>query len=64
MKAEYDFSQGERGKFFRSNARFHLPTDDQSAHLAGPLPRKTQQPETTAFSLNPFTESGFSVAHA
>ncbi len=25
MKKEYDFSQGERGKFFVKNAKFNLP---------------------------------------
>ena len=25
MKPEYDFSQGERGKFFRPHAELHLP---------------------------------------
>lgn len=25
MKREYDFSKGERGKFFRKNARLNLP---------------------------------------
>ena len=25
MKAEYDFSKGERGKFFRPNAELRLP---------------------------------------
>jgi uncharacterized protein (UPF0216 family) len=25
MKQEYDFSKGERGKFFRENARLSLP---------------------------------------
>ena len=25
MKREYDFSKGERGKFFRPKARFNLP---------------------------------------
>ncbi len=25
MKQEYDFSRGERGKFFRKNARLNLP---------------------------------------
>ncbi|MBY0507812.1 MAG: hypothetical protein K2X03_28120 [Bryobacteraceae bacterium] len=25
MKPEYDFSQGERGKFFRPNAELRLP---------------------------------------
>ncbi len=25
MKDEYDFSKGERGKFYKENAKFHLP---------------------------------------
>jgi hypothetical protein len=25
MKKQYDFSEAERGKFFRSNAKFELP---------------------------------------
>ena len=25
MKKEYDFSQGERGKFYRPNAKLNLP---------------------------------------
>jgi hypothetical protein len=25
MKREYDFSQGERGKFYRPDAKFNLP---------------------------------------
>lgn len=25
MKSEYDFSQGERGKFYRPDAQYHLP---------------------------------------
>lgn len=25
MRKEYDFSQGERGKFFKKNAKFNLP---------------------------------------
>ena len=25
MKKEYDFSQGERGKFYHKDAEFHLP---------------------------------------
>ena len=25
MKKEYDFSKGERGKFYRQNAKFKLP---------------------------------------
>ena len=31
MKQEYDFSKGERGKFFRENAKLNLPVylDDE-----------------------------------
>jgi len=25
MQEEYDFSKGERGKFYKKNASFHLP---------------------------------------
>ena len=25
MKKEYDFSNGERGKFYNKNAKFHIP---------------------------------------
>lgn len=25
MKSEYDFSKGERGKFYRPDTKFHLP---------------------------------------
>jgi hypothetical protein len=37
MKPEYDFSKGERGKFFRPNAELHLPIyldADVQAYLA------------------------------
>ena len=33
MKQEYDFSKGERGKFFRENARLDLPVYlDEDVH--------------------------------
>ncbi len=37
MKPEYDFSKGERGKFFRPNAELRLPiylSPDVQAYLA------------------------------
>lgn len=40
MKAEYDFSKGERGKFYRKDAVFQIPiylekdVDDFMRHLA------------------------------
>ena len=36
MKPEYDFSTGERGRFFRANAKLHLPDRDLSQPWAGP----------------------------
>ena len=36
MKQEYDFSKGERGKFFHENARLELPVyldEDVQRHL-------------------------------
>ncbi|MDN5850546.1 MAG: hypothetical protein L0H63_13070 [Nitrococcus sp.] len=37
MKEEYDFSNAERGKFYRSNAKLNLPVyldEDVRAYLA------------------------------
>ena len=34
MKTEYDFSKGERGKFFREGAKFVLPASDAKPDLA------------------------------
>ena len=36
MKQEYDFSKGERGKFYRAKARFHIPVYLDEA-VMGPL---------------------------
>lgn len=36
MKREYDFSRGERGKFFRANAKLRVPARDLSQAWAGP----------------------------
>lgn len=36
MREEYDFSRGERGKFYRANALFHLPIYLEEA-VMGPL---------------------------
>jgi len=43
MKPEYDFSKGERGKFFRPNAELRLPiylSADVQAYLAERAARK------------------------
>ena len=36
MKPEYDFSRGERGRFFRPNAKLSLPVHDAVLDWAGP----------------------------
>ena len=36
MKHEYDFSAGLRGKFFRVDAKLHLPASDEKPGWAGP----------------------------
>ena len=36
MKTEYDFSKGERGRFFREGAKFVLPASAAKADWAGP----------------------------
>lgn len=43
MKPEYDFSKGERGKFFRQSAEIRLPIyldTDVQAYLAGHAAQK------------------------
>jgi hypothetical protein len=45
MKKEYDFSKGVRGKFFRKNAKFHLPVyldDDNLKFIRKIANRKNQ----------------------
>ena len=36
MKTEYDFSNGERGRFYRGNAKVSLPTLEEKAVWVGP----------------------------
>ncbi len=36
MRPEYDFSGGERGRFFRPNAKLNLPVQDVALDWAGP----------------------------
>jgi hypothetical protein len=43
MKPEYDFSKGERGKFFRPNVELRLPiylSPDVQTYLAERQPKK------------------------
>ena len=36
MRPEYDFSKGERGRFFHGNAKLNLPVRDVALDWAGP----------------------------
>jgi len=42
MKREYDFSKGERGKFFRKNVRIQLPVylDEESFEFVEKIAKK------------------------
>jgi hypothetical protein len=42
MKKEYDFSKGERGKFYRQNVRIHLPIylDEQSLEFVEKIAKR------------------------
>ena len=49
MKKEYDFSQGERGKFYHAEAELHLPIyldADVAAFLQKVAARKGMEVET------------------
>lgn len=46
MKDEYDFSNAERGKFYRPNARLNLPVyldNDMRDYLAGKAKSKNDK---------------------
>ncbi|MEW6374851.1 MAG: hypothetical protein AB1502_03555 [Thermodesulfobacteriota bacterium] len=42
MKKEYDFSKGERGKFYRQNVRLHLPIylDEESLEFVEKIAKR------------------------
>ena len=50
MRKEYDFSQGERGKFYTKDARFNLPVylDDEVFEYLENLARKRSPNSTSA----------------
>ena len=49
MKKEYDFSKGERGKFYRQNVRIHLPIylDEQSLEFVEKIAKKKKSDLTS-----------------
>ena len=50
MKKEYDFSKGERGKFYRPNAKLNLPIylDDDVAEFIQKYARRKKVDTQTA----------------
>ena len=54
MKNDYDFSKGERGKFFRKGAKFHLPiylSDDNQVFIEKIAARKKRDFNTVVNDL-------------
>lgn len=51
MKDEYDFSQGERGKFYRPDAEFVIPVHDGHEGLMQPYGNLSGDSGVQAFEL-------------
>ena len=64
MKKEYDFSKGERGKFYRQNVRIHLPIylDEQSLEFVEKIAKKKKADLTSV--VNEIIKSGKELAKA
>ena len=64
MKTEYDFSQGERGKFYRPDAKLNLPVyldEEVMAFVQGIT--KTQEADLSAV-VNQLLRSDMQLAEA
>ena len=64
MKKEYDFSQGERGKFYRPDAKLNLPVyldEEVMAFVQGIT--KTQEADLSAV-VNQLLRSDMQLAEA
>jgi hypothetical protein len=64
MKKEYDFSKAERGKFYRKNAKLHLPIylDDEVWSFVHCIAEK-QQTDTSSV-VNRLIRSDMQLAEA
>lgn len=64
MKAEYDFSKGERGKFFRADAKLNLPVylDDEVQEFVARIAEKKHSDLTQV--VNDLLRSDMSLAQA
>jgi len=62
MKKEYDFSKGERGKFYRQNVRIHLPIylDEESLEFVEKIAKKKKADLTSV--VNEIIKSGKELA--
>ncbi len=64
MKAEYDFSKGERGKFFMADAKLNLPVylDDEVQEFVARIAEKKRSDVTQV--VNDLLRSDMSLAQA
>jgi len=62
MKKEYDFSKGERGKFYRQNVRIHLPIylDEQSLEFVEKIAKRKKADITSV--VNDIIKGGRELA--
>ena len=62
METEYDFSKGERGKFFNPNAKLNLPIylDEESFAFVNKIASAKQK--EISFIVNQLIHSGISIA--
>ncbi len=63
MKEEYDFSKGERGKFFRNNVKLNLPVylDDEVMAFVEKVAKKNNQDISSV--VNQLLRSGMQIAN-
>jgi hypothetical protein len=62
MKEEYDFSKGERGKFFRNNVKLNLPVylDDEVMAFVERVAKKKNQDISSV--VNQLLRNGMQIA--
>lgn len=62
MKNEYDFSDGQRGKFYRPEARLNLPVYLESEVLAFVEKLAAKKNENVSFIVNQLLRSDMKIA--
>jgi hypothetical protein len=64
MQAEYDFSKGERGKFYKANAKLNLPVylDEEVLSFVSDIAERKRKDVTQV--VNDLLRSDMSLAQA